>query len=267
MYLQRYHDVEISNSGVWRILKRLDLNRLPGLPAVQAARPQVEAVREADARPRRPGRRQVHRAAVAARAGRSTTSSPPSTTAPGCGCCGSTTGSTRRPRSSSPTSCWTSSRSGSRRSRPTTDPNSSRPSTGTWLDRGIRHVYIKPATPRLNGKVERSHRIDGEEFYRQLKGVVIDDTQLFNDKLQEWQDFYNYHRPHGALGGQTPYERLSRRPQHDPRRKRSTSAPTRSPAPTRHPGQQPETSANAALRVSWGWRPGGGCRGERPRGS
>ena len=72
------------------------------------------------------------------------------------------------------------------------------------LDRRIRHVYIKPATPRLNGKVERSHRIDGEEFYRQLKGVVIDNTALFNERLQEWQDFYNYHRPHGALGGQTP---------------------------------------------------------------
>ena len=29
MYLKRYHDVSISNSGVWRILKRLDMNRLP----------------------------------------------------------------------------------------------------------------------------------------------------------------------------------------------------------------------------------------------
>src|SRR3954453_14333761 len=29
MYLKRYHDIEISQSGVWRILKRLDLNRLP----------------------------------------------------------------------------------------------------------------------------------------------------------------------------------------------------------------------------------------------
>jgi IS30 family transposase len=29
MYLKRYHDIEISKSGVWRILKRLDLNRLP----------------------------------------------------------------------------------------------------------------------------------------------------------------------------------------------------------------------------------------------
>lgn len=44
------------------------------------------------------------------------------------------------------------------------------------LDRGIRHVYIKPATARLNGKVERSHRIDEEEFYRMLDGVRIDDT-------------------------------------------------------------------------------------------
>jgi transposase len=29
MYLARYHDIAISPSGVWRILKRLDMNRLP----------------------------------------------------------------------------------------------------------------------------------------------------------------------------------------------------------------------------------------------
>ena len=29
MYLKRYHDVDISNSGVWRILQRVDLSRLP----------------------------------------------------------------------------------------------------------------------------------------------------------------------------------------------------------------------------------------------
>jgi transposase len=29
MYLKRYHDVQISDSGVWRILKRLGMNRLP----------------------------------------------------------------------------------------------------------------------------------------------------------------------------------------------------------------------------------------------
>jgi transposase InsO family protein len=76
------------------------------------------------------------------------------------------------------------------------------------LDRGIRHRYIKPATPRPNGKAGRSHRTGAEEFYPMLQGVVIDDTALFNDKLQERQDSCNYHRPHGGLGGQTPYERL-----------------------------------------------------------
>ncbi len=35
-------------------------------------------------------------------------------------------------------------------------------------DKGIRHVYIKPRSPQLNGKVERSHRSDGEEFYQLL---------------------------------------------------------------------------------------------------
>ena len=30
---------------------------------------------------------------------------------------------------------------------------------------GIRHKKIRPFTPRHNGKVERSHRKDNEEFY------------------------------------------------------------------------------------------------------
>ena len=73
----------------------------------------------------------------------------------------------------------------------------------------IRHVYIRPRTPHLNGKVERSHRVDQQEFYQLLdKDGVTDDIHLFNDKLREWEDYYNYHRPHGALDGQTPYERL-----------------------------------------------------------
>jgi transposase InsO family protein len=73
----------------------------------------------------------------------------------------------------------------------------------------IRHVYIRPRTPRLNGKVERSHRVDNQEFYQLLdKDGLSDDIHLFNEKLREWEDYYNYHRPHGALGGQTPFERL-----------------------------------------------------------
>ena len=74
------------------------------------------------------------------------------------------------------------------------------------LDKGIRHVYIKPRRPQLNGKVERSHRIDDEEFYGLLDGIVIDDTTLINERLREWENFYNYGKPHPALNGQTPYE-------------------------------------------------------------
>ena len=73
----------------------------------------------------------------------------------------------------------------------------------------MRHVYIRPRTPHLNGKVERSHRIDDQEFYQLLdQDGITDDIHLFNEKLREWEDYYNYHRPHGALDGQTPYERL-----------------------------------------------------------
>ncbi len=49
----------------------------------------------------------------------------------------------------------------------------------------------------------RSRRTDAEEFCRLLDGITIDGTQLFHDKLAEWERFYNYHRPHGGLGGQT----------------------------------------------------------------
>ncbi len=76
-------------------------------------------------------------------------------------------------------------------------------------DKDISHVYITPRTPRLNGKVERSHRTDDQEFYQLLdKDGVSDDIHLFNAKLSEWEKYYNYHRPHGGLDGQTPYERL-----------------------------------------------------------
>ncbi len=72
-------------------------------------------------------------------------------------------------------------------------------------DLGTRHVYIKPRTPRLNGKVERSHRTDDLEFYPIL--TYTDDVDL-NQKLRVWEDYYNFNRPHSSLAGKTPYEVL-----------------------------------------------------------
>ncbi len=75
-------------------------------------------------------------------------------------------------------------------------------------DQGIRHAYIKPASPQLNGKVERSHRTDDQEFYQLLS--YTDDTDLVQ-KLSEWERFYNLARPHGAFNGKAPYEILRER--------------------------------------------------------
>ena len=75
-------------------------------------------------------------------------------------------------------------------------------------DLGIRHVYIKPRSPRLNGKVERSHRTDDREFYQLLsyKGDVD-----LEKKLAQWEKFYNLHRPHTALKGKTLFEVLRKK--------------------------------------------------------
>ena len=72
-------------------------------------------------------------------------------------------------------------------------------------DLGIRHVYIKPRSPRLNGKVERSHGTDEREFYQLLS--YTDDVDL-NAKPARWEEFYNFERPHSALEGKAPYEIL-----------------------------------------------------------
>ena len=70
-------------------------------------------------------------------------------------------------------------------------------------DLGIEHHYIKVRTPQLNGKVERSHLTDQREFYQLL--TYKDDVDL-KEKLSQWENFYNFDRPHGAHHGKTPYE-------------------------------------------------------------
>jgi transposase InsO family protein len=69
----------------------------------------------------------------------------------------------------------------------------------------IKFRPIKPRTPHLNGKVERSQKTDKVEFYSllNLKDRVLPLEYL----LAEWEYFYNYLRPHASLGGKTPYEK------------------------------------------------------------
>ncbi len=53
---------------------------------------------------------------------------------------------------------------------------------------GIRHKLIKPYTPRHNGKVERSHRKDNEQFYASHKFYSFQD---FAKQLAVWNRSYN----------------------------------------------------------------------------
>ena len=211
MYLRRYHDIQISNSGVWRILKRLELNRLPA----------SQRHKRYDKRWKRyekplPGHRvQLDVKFIAPLPG----SRPKHYQFTAIDDCTRLRVLRIYPKLNQQTAIqfldYLLERLPFRVEVIQTDNGPEFGASFHWhvLDKGIGHIYIKPRTPRLNGKVERSHRIDAEEFYRLLDGVVIDDTKLFNDKLREWEDFYNYHRPHGSLNGQTPYERLKQRTQ------------------------------------------------------
>ena len=70
---------------------------------------------------------------------------------------------------------------------------------------GIRHKLIKPYTPRHNGKVERSHRKDNEEFYASHKFYSFDD---FKKQLAVRQRQYNDF-PMRPLNWQSPKHILS----------------------------------------------------------
>ena len=74
----------------------------------------------------------------------------------------------------------------------------------TCEELGIRHKLIKPYTPRHNGKVERSHRKDNEEFYASHTFYSFED---FKNQLAVRQRQYNnfpmrpllWHSPKDAL--------------------------------------------------------------------
>jgi transposase InsO family protein len=70
---------------------------------------------------------------------------------------------------------------------------------------GIEHRKTKVRSPEENGKVERSHRTDEEEFYRTKRFVSIGHCIGL---LKQGEKEYNEERPHMALKGKTPKEYL-----------------------------------------------------------
>jgi transposase InsO family protein len=72
------------------------------------------------------------------------------------------------------------------------------------LAEAIRFRPVRPRSPHLNGKVERVQRTLLEEFRAVTDSQVAD----LDDRLALWIHSYNWHRPHEALHGLTPLDRI-----------------------------------------------------------
>lgn len=67
---------------------------------------------------------------------------------------------------------------------------------------GIKHKINRAGYPQANGKVERSHRTDEEEFYR------VTPPAEWSRQIERWEQRYNFERGHQSLHGMTPVEFL-----------------------------------------------------------
>ncbi len=72
---------------------------------------------------------------------------------------------------------------------------------------GIKHIFIYPRCPRINGVVERFNRSLQEEFLDQNL-YLIDNPKEFSLKLSQYLIFYNSQRVHQSLNNMTPLDYL-----------------------------------------------------------
>jgi transposase InsO family protein len=71
---------------------------------------------------------------------------------------------------------------------------------------GVRHVRTRPYTPRTNGKAERFIQTS----LREWAYAVAYPTSVHRSRaVGPWTDAYNRDRPHSAIGGISPWQRLN----------------------------------------------------------
>lgn len=71
---------------------------------------------------------------------------------------------------------------------------------------GARHVRTRPYTPRTNGKAERFIQTSLREW-AYVRPYLSSAHR--NQAVGPWTDAYNLLRPHSAIGGITPVQRLN----------------------------------------------------------
>lgn len=71
----------------------------------------------------------------------------------------------------------------------------------------IPHLFIYPRCPKINTFIERYNRTIQEEFIDYHEDVIHDKT-VFNQKLADWNIYYNSKRRHHSLGLKSPLDYL-----------------------------------------------------------
>jgi transposase InsO family protein len=71
---------------------------------------------------------------------------------------------------------------------------------------GIKHLRTRPYRPRTNGKAERFIQTMLREC---AYGQAFNNSRERRHSLKRWIKYYNYQRPHSALGHHTPISRLA----------------------------------------------------------
>ena len=69
----------------------------------------------------------------------------------------------------------------------------------------IKHQFIYPKSPKINGIVERFNRTIQEEFINRNDEIYFD-LEAFQDKLSGYLNWYNNKRPHASLGYLSPMQ-------------------------------------------------------------
>lgn len=70
---------------------------------------------------------------------------------------------------------------------------------------GLKHVRIRPYTPKTNGKAERFIQTALHEW---AYAVAYPNSDLRAARLPQWLHSYNWHRPHGSLNSRPPFTKI-----------------------------------------------------------
>lgn len=73
------------------------------------------------------------------------------------------------------------------------------------LGKAVKHKFTRPYRPQTNGKIERFHRTLAFEW-AYARHYNSDAARA--ETYQAWIHSYNHHRPHTALGGLSPIDRV-----------------------------------------------------------